>query len=188
MDVAADTVGTRLDSTRLDSTRHGRRRFLRDVAVLKGNLRVRPGLGRIRQRVAELCSVLRFLYLQGVTPRPLGTAVPPVGGWRLAALPPPPMSAAEVQRLLDSLERSTAAGARNLAIITLIARLGLRSIEVARLELRDVDWRAGELVVRGKGTPAGSAPAAVRGRCGVGALPVPRGSSYGHDPGGQQLR
>ena len=33
----------------------------------------------------------------------------------------------------------------------LVARLGLRSIEVARLELRDVDWRAGELVVRGKG-------------------------------------
>ena len=34
--------------------------------------------------------------------------------------------------------------------MTLVARLGLRSIEVARLELRDVDWRAGELVVRGK--------------------------------------
>ena len=35
--------------------------------------------------------------------------------------------------------------------MTLVARLGLRSIEVARLELGDVDWRAGELVVRGKG-------------------------------------
>ena len=32
----------------------------------------------------------------------------------------------------------------------LLARLGLRSIEVARLELEDLDWRAGELVVRGK--------------------------------------
>jgi site-specific recombinase XerD len=111
----------------------------------------RVSAGSAKGRVAELRSVLRFLYLQGVTPRPLGTAVPPVGGWRLAALPPPPMSAVEVQRLLDSLERSTATGARNFAIITLIARLGLRSIEVARLELRDVDWRAGELVVRGKG-------------------------------------
>jgi site-specific recombinase XerD len=111
----------------------------------------RVSAGSAKGRVAELRSVLRFLYLQGVTPRRLGTAVPPVGGWRLAALPPPPMSAAEVQCLLDSLERSTATGARNFAIITLIARLGLRSIEVARLELRDVDWRAGELVVRGKG-------------------------------------
>jgi integrase len=111
----------------------------------------RVSAGSAKGRVAELRSVLRFLYLQGVTPRRLGTAVPPVGGWRLAALPPPPMSAAEVQCLLDSLERGTAPGARNFAIITLIARLGLRSIEVARLELRDVDWRAGELVVRGKG-------------------------------------
>ena len=41
-------------------------------------------------------------------------------------------------------------GARDFAIMTLVARLGLRSIEVARMELRDVDWRAGELVVRGK--------------------------------------
>jgi integrase len=35
-------------------------------------------------------------------------------------------------------------------MITLLARLGLRSIEVARLELRDVDWRCGELLIRGK--------------------------------------
>src|SRR6266550_2923048 len=144
------------------------RRFLQQQAMARGVLKPaglagadvnafllrecgRVSAGSAKGRVAELRSVLRFLYLQGVTPRRLGTAVPPVGGWRLAALPPPPMSAVEVQRLLDSLERSTATGARNVAIITLIARLGLRSIEVARLELRDVDWRAGELVVRGKG-------------------------------------
>lgn len=94
---------------------------------------------------------MQFLYLQGLTPRRLGTAVPPVGGWRLATLPPPAMSAAQVQRLLDSVPRGSDADVRNFAIITLVARLGLRSIEVARLELRDVDWRAGELVVRGKG-------------------------------------
>lgn len=33
----------------------------------------------------------------------------------------------------------------------LLARLGLRAAEVAALELGDLDWRAGELVVRGKG-------------------------------------
>jgi integrase len=93
---------------------------------------------------------LRFLYLQGLTPLRLGTAVPPVGGWRLAALPPPAMTAADVQLLLDSCDRSTDVGVRDFAIMTLVARLGLRSIEVARMELRDVDWRAGELVVRGK--------------------------------------
>lgn len=111
----------------------------------------RVSAGSAKGRVAELRSVLRFLYLQGITPLRLGTAVPPVGGWRFATLPPLAMTAAEVQRLLDSVDRSSDAGIRDFAIMLLVARLGLRSIEVARLELRDVDWRAGELVVRGKG-------------------------------------
>lgn len=111
----------------------------------------RVSAGSAKGRVAELRSVLRFLYLQGITPLRLGTAVPPVGGWRLAALPPPAMSAADVGRLLDSIDRSSEVGARDFAIMMLVARLGLRSIEVARLELRDVDWRAGEIMVRGKG-------------------------------------
>jgi len=143
------------------------RRFLQEQAVRDGTLVpaaltgmdvnafllrecARVSAGSAKGRVAELRSVLRFLYLQGITPRRLGTAVPPVGGWRLAALPPPAMPAGQVQRLLDGVSRDSDRGARDFAIIMLIARLGLRSIEVARLELRDVDWRAGELVVRGK--------------------------------------
>lgn len=95
--------------------------------------------------------MLRCLYLQGVTPLRLGAAVPPVGGWRLAALPPPALSSTEVQRLLESCDRSSAVGSRDFAIMMLLARLGFRSVEVARLQLGDVDWCAGELVVRGKG-------------------------------------
>jgi site-specific recombinase XerD len=109
----------------------------------------RVSAGSAKGRVAELRAVLRFLYLQGLTPLRLGTAVPPVGGWRLATLPPV-MTAADVRLLLDCCDCSTDVGVRDFAIMTLLARLGLRSIEVARLELRDVDWRAGELVVRGK--------------------------------------
>jgi site-specific recombinase XerD len=144
------------------------RRFLSEQAVREGVLTpetltgtdvnafllrecARVSAGSAKGRVAELRSVLRFLYLQQITPRRLGPAVPPVGGWRLASLPPPAMSAADVQRVLDSVDRSSDAGVRDCAIIMLIARLGLRSIEIARLELGDVDWRAGELIVRGKG-------------------------------------
>jgi len=76
--------------------------------------------------------------------------VPPVGGWRLATVPPT-MTAADVQALLDHCDRSTDVGVRDFAMLTLVARLGLRSIEVARLELGDLDWRTGEIVVRGKG-------------------------------------
>lgn len=111
----------------------------------------RVSAGSAKGRVAELRSVLRFLYLHDLTPLRLGTSVPPVGGWRLATLPPPAMTAADVQSLLDSCDRGTTVGVRDFAIMMLIARLGLRSIEVARLELSDVDWRAGEVVIRGKG-------------------------------------
>ena len=111
----------------------------------------RVSSGSAKGRVAELRSILRFLYLQDITSLRLETSVPPVGGWRFATLPPPAMTAADVQLLLDSCDRSTSLGIRDFAIMMLVARLGLRSIEVARLELGDVDWRAGELVVRGKG-------------------------------------
>ena len=42
-------------------------------------------------------------------------------------------------------------GAGDFAILTLLSRLGLRAGEVAAIELGDIDWRAGEIVVRGKG-------------------------------------
>jgi integrase len=58
---------------------------------------------------------------------------------------------AEVARLLASCDRRTTFGRRDYAVLTVLARLGLRAGEVAALELADIDWRAGELVVRGKG-------------------------------------
>lgn len=110
----------------------------------------RVSAGSAKGRVAELRSLLRFLFVAEVITVRLGTAVPPVGGWRLATVPPT-MTTAEVRALLDQCDRSTDVGARNFAMLTLVARLGLRSIEVARLELGDLDWRAGEIVVHGKG-------------------------------------
>lgn len=110
----------------------------------------RVSAGSAKGRVGELRSILRFLYLAGVTAMDLAGSVPPVGGWRLATLPPPPLAASDIARLLDCTDRGTPVGVRDFAIIMLVARLGLRSIEVARLELGDVDWRAGELVIRGK--------------------------------------
>lgn len=106
--------------------------------------------GSAKGRVAELRSVLRFLYLQGLTSLQLGTAVPPVGGWRLATVPPL-MRRAKVQQLLEDCRPGTPVIVRDRAIILLVTRLGLRSIEIDRMRLEDVDWRAGEIVVRGEG-------------------------------------
>lgn len=109
----------------------------------------RVSLGSAKGKVAELRSLLRFLRLRGFTELALAESVPSVAGWRDTAIPPT-MPRADVERLLACCDRSTLAGARNYAMLILLARLGLRSVEVARLELGDLDWRAGELVVRGK--------------------------------------
>jgi site-specific recombinase XerD len=109
----------------------------------------RLSVGSVKGRVGELRSLLRFLYLQGLTPRPLGAAVPPVAGWRDTGVPKA-IPGGDVQRLLDSCDRGDPIGIRDYAILMLVARLGLRSAEVARLELGDIDWRAGQITLRGK--------------------------------------
>lgn len=110
----------------------------------------RQSRGVAKKTVVALRSLLRFLHLQGAVPRPLAAAVPSVAGWRLAGLPRG-LEPAQVRSLLASCDRDTAKGCRDFAVITVLLRLGLRAGEVAALELGDVDWRAGEIVVRGKG-------------------------------------
>lgn len=116
-------------------------------------------VGSAKREAADLRALLRFLYLDGILQTDLGTAMPPVATWRGTRLPPT-MSTAEVEALLASCDRSTTSGRRDYAILVLLARLGLRAGEVAAIQLGDVDWRAGEIRVRGK---------ARRGDC----LPLP---------------
>jgi integrase/recombinase XerD len=108
------------------------------------------GVSSARTLVTALRALLRFLYLQGWTPVLLLGAVPSVAGWSMSSLPRA-VDADVVARLLDSCDRATAVGCRDYAILLLLSRFGLRSQEVAALELGDVDWRAGELTIRGKG-------------------------------------
>ena len=120
-----------------------------DVVAFLLQESARVSVGAAKGRVTELRSLLRFLFLQGLTPVELAAAVPAVAGWHDAGVPAG-LAATQVDRLLDSCDRNDPGGIRDLAILSLVARLGLRSAEVARLELDDIDWRAGEIVVRGK--------------------------------------
>jgi site-specific recombinase XerD len=104
-------------------------------------------VGRI---VTALRSLLRFLYVDGIIDRPLAGAVPSVAGWSLSSLPRT-LARDQVVALLTSCDRSTSTGCRDFAILTLLVRLGLRAGEVAGLRLDDIDWRRGEITVRGKG-------------------------------------
>jgi site-specific recombinase XerD len=102
-----------------------------------------------KARVTALRSLLRYLHVAGYLATPLVAAVPAVAGWRLSALPRS-LPRAQVAALLAAPDTGTAVGRRDRAILLVLARLGLRGGEVAALRLVDVDWRAGEVVVRGK--------------------------------------
>jgi site-specific recombinase XerD len=63
-----------------------------------------------------------------------------------------------VEAILAAPDTTTGTGRRNYAIVLVLARLGLRAAEVGALQLEDVDWRAGELIVRGKARRDDSLP------------------------------
>jgi integrase/recombinase XerD len=103
-----------------------------------------------RLLATALRSFFRFLFLHGETSRDLSTSVPMVRRYR-QAVPPAFLSPEEVESVLTATDRSIPSGRRDYAILLLLARLGLRSGEVVSLELNDVHWRAGEIIVHGKG-------------------------------------
>ena len=111
----------------------------------------RRGVGSASATVTGTRAWLRFLHRTGRTPMSLVPAVPSAANWSLASLPRA-IGTTELARLLGSCDRRKAVGRRDFAILTICSRLGLRSGEVARLALGDIDWRRGELVVRGKGS------------------------------------
>ena len=126
-------------------------RALRPDDVTRYLLRHVPAQSRFSTHVSTLRSFLRFLCQAGDTDRDLAGAIPPIRRWRLVEVPKY-LQRAEVTHLLGSVDRTSATGRRNYAILLLLARLGLRAGEVVRLELQDLDWRTGELTVRGKGS------------------------------------
>ena len=110
----------------------------------------RSSVGSAKCLVTRLRALLRFLHLEGEIPQDLTGAVPSVASWRLASLVKA-LDSTSLARLLRSCDRRTRVGRRDHAIITLLSRLGLPAGEVAALQLVDIDWRSGELLVRGKG-------------------------------------
>ena len=103
-----------------------------------------------RDLASALRSFLRYLHLAGLIEAPLVWAVPSVADLRDRTLPRG-LDPGAVRKLLASCDRRRTVGRRDYAILLLLARLGLRRGEVAAIQLEDVDWRAGELLIRGKG-------------------------------------
>ena len=104
---------------------------------------------RVQLTTSALRSFLGFLYVRGQLTTPLAAAVPTVATWRVSELPPF-LDAQQVRRLLQSCDQSTPCGRRDYAALLLLARLGLRAGEVVHLCLEDINWSAGEVLIRGK--------------------------------------
>jgi len=100
--------------------------------------------------VSGLRAFLRFCFIEGLVGADLSRAALPVTGRRRAWLPRG-IGRADAAALLGGCDRRRVLGRRDYAVIIVLLRLGLRAREVAGLTLDDIDWRAGELVVRGKG-------------------------------------
>lgn len=111
-----------------------------------------PGLsvGTAKLTVTALRSLLRYLFVAGLIRERLDGVVPARAGYRDSGLPHG-LAPGQVEALIAGIDLKTHTGKRDLAIVLLLARLGLRAGEVAALCLEDIDWRAATVRVSGKG-------------------------------------
>jgi integrase len=96
---------------------------------------------------AYLRTFLRYLRWAGLNRQDLSCFVPRTPCWRLPHLPAR-VAWEDVRRAIDLIDTRSAIGARDRALLLLIATTGLRSKELRRLELSDIRWRTGEVLLR----------------------------------------
>ena len=104
---------------------------------------------QVKTTVTVLRMFLRFLITQGRCASELLVAIPTIAGWRRSSLPSY-LCAEQVERVIDTCDCTTAIGARDRAVLLLLASLGLRAGDVAALQLNDIDWEQGLFRVAGK--------------------------------------
>ena len=122
------------------------------AANITGYVRRRAGTihsKRVQLMTTALRSFLRFARYRGDIDNDLAACIPAVANWKQSTLPralPPD----QVEQVLNSVDRKTAMGRRDYAILLILARLGLRAGEIRALTLEDLDWKEGWITVRGK--------------------------------------
>jgi site-specific recombinase XerD len=109
----------------------------------------RVGPRHVQLITTVLRCFFRFLRERGEISMDLAASVPSVADWRLSELPKF-LEPEHVERLLETCNQTTDAGRRDHAVLLLLARLGLRAGEVVHMELDDIDWENGAIMVRGK--------------------------------------
>jgi integrase len=125
--------------------------------------RYKPGTAQVLG--CALRSYLRFRALNcGDRVEALVAAVPRIAQWRLATVPKH-LTSDQIARFLGAFDRHNASGQRAYAMARCLLDMGLRAGEVAAMQLDDLNWREGTLIIgRGKSRRADVLP-----------LPVPTG-------------
>ena len=113
--------------------------------------------GSIKVLCGALSSYFRFKAINGVSTTKLIAALPKVAQWRQTSLPKA-LSLDEIDTLLNAFDLGTRGGQRDYAIARCYVDLGLRTAEVTRLTLDDIDWRQGVVNIRGKGARVDALP------------------------------
>jgi site-specific recombinase XerD len=117
--------------------------FVRKQAMELGSVQAKHMLTALR-------GFFRYLQHRGDIETDLAGCVPRVPCYSFSTVPKF-LPAGSVEKILRLPDRTTPRGRRDHAILILLARLGLRTCEVVRLELEDVDWDLGQITIRGKG-------------------------------------
>jgi len=119
-------------------------------AVLSAFIAERSAKGLSKTTVSNCCGVLRvflrYASREGVIGSDLSKTVEWPQVYRLSSIPRS-ISWTEVGRVLAGVDRRTACGRRDYAILLLLVTYGLRGREVAALTLNDIDWKRERLAV-----------------------------------------
>lgn len=122
-----------------------------DIAAFLVQLTGRKTPYRDKTPPTHLRNFFQYLFKRGLTPGNLALCVPRVAQPQYDARLPRHLTPEQVEAVLAAVRIEQPYGRRNHAMILLQARLGLRAPEVVAMQLDDIDWRVGELLVRGKG-------------------------------------
>ena len=121
-----------------------------DIVAFVGKLKAGSLPRRYKSLPSHLRNLFKFLFWSGKTKRNLANSLPRVAQTNPNNLPRH-LNPEEIRRLIEAVRTNDALGRRNYAMLLLMARLGLRAPEVIAIQLDDIDWRAGEILIRGKG-------------------------------------
>jgi integrase len=100
----------------------------------------------VEHKLCAVRSLLRFAAADGLTDRGVLDTVPAVRSVRQARIPSV-WDPADVAKVLEAIDRANPSGKRDYAIVLLICRLGLRAVDVKRLEFADLDWPGNQISV-----------------------------------------